>query len=800
MKRTLLFVLAFAGICTLGVSQDITGFIWEDSNGDGVFDPGEELEDITVTVVDCTTGIAIAGGFTAMTDATGQYSITGIPAGTDYCIQIDENDAEWPAAGFDWCTTDMSVGDSDADNGETGPLFDAGPFDVPGSGDPELDIGIYTLLQIQGDIFEDLNNNGVDDGDDEPFDVCVDVTLFDANTNAIAEECDGSQIITTTTSGGYIFNDVPPGDYYVVFDNICDVDCGGTDYTTNYSFSAGGAVDANGDDNDVDESNGPGSTPTFSLTSQGVDIEVDAGLFGYLLSTISGDIFEDLNDDGLNNAGTDIEVTTCLTVCVIDNITGNPATDCDGAQLCVNLPDGHTGSYEFLDNVPPGEYYMEFSDWCNLNCDVVPELAMSDTGPVEDFTNDNDANNDEGGTPPTFSTPVFMVNDGLPSTWTNETWDVDAGVTGVVLSTIEGEIYEDFNNDGLFAGADALVSCDIEVCIYDNDTGGVAVDCDGNDLCVTTSSGSYQFGNNVPPGDYYVQFDASGCDLCFGSAYAGFSEGGDVDQFSNDNDADGSNGGGEGMDFSTTPVFTVENGDPPLEVDMGVFGTATISGETWEDINGNGTQDAGDGVIDVGDVCIWLVEGGATTDVLDVLGNSLGAPLCITGTSSFTFNDLPPGEYKIVFPDAPNSGGVDYHLTTNWAGVGSDPLASDTDSDACPPMCSPENGCTNNIIVESCQEAEDVEAGYYQAANVHGFVFKDADADDCFGGPDMLWDAVPFAVPAITVSISLGGAAVTDVFGNNVAAITVDGSTAGGEYCFENLPRKYNPSGHRTRL
>ena len=248
--------------------------------------------------------------------------------------------------------------------------------------------------------------------------------------------------------------------------------------------------------------------------------------------------------------------------------------------------------------------------------------------------------------------------------------------------------------------------------------------------------------------------------------------------------------------FSTTPTFTILNDDPPdpIEVDMGAFGLGTISGETWEDLDGNGTQDGGDAAVDVGDICLWLIDpvSGDAVDVLDVMGNSLGAPYCVPGGGTYTFTDLPPGQYKVEFPDAPSVGGNDYFLT-DWAGTGSDPLASGTDSDACPANCTgfglPDaNGCTNGFFIESCNELEDVEAGYYQALNISGKVFKDADADNCFGGIDLTWDAVPFAVPAINVSITSGGNPVNDVFGNPVAAISVDGNTAGGEYCFMDLP------------
>jgi len=782
MKKALLMILAIAGLSSITYAQDITGHIWEDVDGNGLDDDGSDWDNVTVTLVLCSSpGVAVSGvtgGNPVTTDADGEYEFTGIPDGGPYCIEVTDM-----PAGETYCTT-TDDDDSEADPNQTAEPYTAGQFEVPDDPDFVLDVGLYVPISIDGQIYVDLNNDGNFDGAESLLDVCVDVCIMN-DDGSIAQDCNGDDLCELgVTNGSYQFDDVPPGDYYIEYTNFCDIDCNGTDYPPT-------AANA-GPDNDMDEANGAFTTSDISVTSGGADQTVNAGVYGYLLSTISGEAFEDIDDDGFLGGG-DLQLTTCYTVCVINDDTGNTAQDCDGNDLCETLPSG--GTYEFLDNVPPGNYYMEFSDFCDLSCSTPPELGMSDGSDVDDASNDNDADTDDGSG--TYTTPVFNVNDGPSDTWTNEEWDVDVGVTGIVLSTIEGEVWEDLNNDGIQGGGEPLLSTCVTVCVYDDATGSIALDCDGDQLCITTSDGTYQFGNNVLPGDYYIQFDDF-CDLCDGDSEAYFadSDGGDVETNINDNDADGSNGGGVGMTMSTTPTFTVTGDDTdadPWEVDAGVYGGGTISGEVWEDLNGDGVQDGGDPGIGGIEVCLEIFSG---IDAIDVFGATV---VCTTtdGSGNYTFENLPPltggQNYKVIFDEDPNVGGDDYFFTT-WSDA--NPTDSATDSDACWPNCTPANGCTNGFLLESCEDLVDIDAGYFRPINIGGQVFKDGDGDGCFGGsPDFAWDDpdVSGFVPGITVTLSLsGGGAAVDVDGNAVAPITVDGSTVDGIYCFENLaPGEY---------
>lgn len=82
-----------------------------------------------------------------------------------------------------------------------------------------------------------------------------------------------------------------------------------------------------------------------------------------------------------------------------------------------------------------------------------------------------------------------------------------------------------------------------------------------------------------------------------------------------------------------TPVFTVDTGEY-LDWDAGLFQYASVSGMKYEDRNGNGTRDTGEPGL--ANWVIWLDAG---------IGNPISTTTTTTGT--FTFVDLPPGNYTL---------------------------------------------------------------------------------------------------------------------------------------------------------
>ena len=76
-------------------------------------------------------------------------------------------------------------------------------------------MGLLLPVVVGDFVWEDSNGNGLQDVD-EPGIEGVGVTLFQVDpAGGAAIEIDSA---TTTAEGEYLFSDLPPGEYFVVFD------------------------------------------------------------------------------------------------------------------------------------------------------------------------------------------------------------------------------------------------------------------------------------------------------------------------------------------------------------------------------------------------------------------------------------------------------------------------------------------------------------------------------------------------------------------------------------------------------
>jgi hypothetical protein len=136
----------------------------------------------------------------------------------------------------------------------------------------------------------------------------------------------------------------------------------------------------------------------------------------------------------------------------------------------------------------------------------------------------------------------------------------------------------------------------------------------------------------------------------------------------------------------------------------------------------------------------------------------------------YEFITLRPGDYRVIFGTIPDF----YHTQANAAGGPTHPTDVDNDSDA-----DEMSGETFIIELESDDDEEDIDAGYYEAGSIEGVVFEDCNGNGIRDGGEML-------LPGWTVQLTTStGGPVTDVFGNIVGTIPTDGS---GAYIFENIP------------
>ncbi len=163
-------------------SGKIDGHVWQDLNGDGVFDEADKaagLEGVTVTLK--TNGVVVA---TTTTAADGSYSFDNLPPGDYEIIQTDLPD---------WSSTMDSDGTND----------NSIVVSLPDGGRSANNNFLDTLpAMLKGFVFVDNDNNLLRAKGDSPV------------TNALVRlMVDGVVVASTNTdiTGYYEFDDVPPG-------------------------------------------------------------------------------------------------------------------------------------------------------------------------------------------------------------------------------------------------------------------------------------------------------------------------------------------------------------------------------------------------------------------------------------------------------------------------------------------------------------------------------------------------------------------------------------------------------------
>jgi len=262
-------------------------------------------------------------------------------------------------------------------------------------------------------------------------------------------------VVFTNMDGGYTFNQVMPGDYYVQFTipnnfNITDPNIGGND-----------AIDS-----DVDESNGIGTTQILTLMPQGTLTNVDLGIYEFV--TIGDMVWIDSNENGLMDAGEDGLPGVIITL-INQNGSAKDMVETDA-----------NGKY-LIENVIPGMYQLRF--------DMPMNFVFTEANVGNDESIDSDASNVSGNLG--FTDP-FMIASGMT------TLDIDAGVIPTTSAEINGLAWEDFNGDGLQDPSENILE-GVQVDLFDDQ--GVLIG-----QTTTGMDGRYSF-TSVAPGVIYLVFN-----------------------------------------------------------------------------------------------------------------------------------------------------------------------------------------------------------------------------------------------------------------------------------------------------
>ncbi len=281
--------------------------VWYDNDGDGLQESGEGgVQGVVVTLYSTTTGqpVEVSPGvpMTDTTDANGLYLFDNLPPG-DYYVVFD---LDTLPSGYQ--VTQQNAGDdaldSDADP-TTGQSDPTGPL-ASGDQDLTLDMGIYQPVQVGDTVWYDNDGDGLQESGEGGVQGVV-VTLYSTTTGQPVEVSPGVPMTDTTDANGlYLFDNLPPGDYYVVF----DLDTLPSGYQVTQQNAGDDALDS-----DADPTTGQ-SDPTGPLASGDQDLTLDMGIYRsqpVLTSTKRDTLAVDADGDGIPSPGDTLEYRVTIT-------------------------------------------------------------------------------------------------------------------------------------------------------------------------------------------------------------------------------------------------------------------------------------------------------------------------------------------------------------------------------------------------------------------------------------------------------------------------------------------------------
>jgi len=285
----------------------IEGIVFWDENGNGTVDENERLADMDVYIPGSSVDNEVATAFlTAVTDSTGYYIIDDIPSRID-----DVSVTCTVLAGEPSATAIYEIGiqrNLPIQSG-LGTWIDF----------PLVRTTSYTSAYIFGEVYFDADDSGTYDVDDTPY--------TEGILNATLTI--GSDTQTTDSFGFYIFDGLTANQTYLV------------------------NVTANGyeDHNEYETAKlGYNAKVNFSMTKEA--------------NSISGFVFEDVNENGILDAGDKI-INAKITAVKDGGGNYEAYTDATGFYLLPNLP---VGDYDIVcTQIVSGLELPEYQDWTYLD-------------------------------------------------------------------------------------------------------------------------------------------------------------------------------------------------------------------------------------------------------------------------------------------------------------------------------------------------------------------------------------------------------------------------------------------------
>ena len=501
-----------------------------------------------------------------------------------------------------------------------------------------VDVNILEKLIIGDFVWDDVNNNGLQDADEPGIDG-VTVSLFDANDNLVAE--------TVTANGGEYVFEVCPGEYFVIFG----------DFPSGFGVTTPNA----GDDTLDSDADADGRTPMFELTNEN-NPNIDCGLVTLcnLEATVSGDEEVCSGEEAtLTASGGDTYLWS----------TGDTT-----ASITVNPTATTTYTVVVSDST-----VVDCSEELSITVNVTEKLIIGDF--VWDDVNNNglqDANEPgiDGVTVSLFDANDNLVAETVTANGGEYVFEVCPGEYFVVFGDFPtgfGVTTPNAGDDTLDSDADA----DGRTPMFEmTDTDNTTIDCGLVTLCTIEATIS---------GDEEV---------CSGEEAMLTAAGGDTYLWST-----GETTASITVDPTSTTSYSVVVSDSTvvdcseeLSITVNVTEKLIIGDFVWNDVNNNGLQDADEPGIDGVTVSLFDANDNLVAETVSANGGEYVFEVC-PGEYYVVFGDFPTG-FGVTTPNA-----GDDTLDSDADADGRTPMFEMTDTDNTTIDCGLVALCTINPAV-----------------------------------------------------------------------------------------------------
>ncbi len=699
-------------IAATQLGREIGNRVWNDANGNGRQDAGEAgIQNVSVVLCQVVGGVSTPVA-TATTDANGDYyfsSYSGvstankrfgvtqlggvIPAGTSYEICIPVAD---PALAGLQLTPFRNAG-TNTQNDSDG-VLSGGNYVIQTVGTQRN--GTAQHANDVGFLVANASLSGFVYEDSNPSNTlnAGDTPLAGVTVVLSGVTSGGTtitpQTATTDGTGAYSFTGLAGGTY-----TVTETQPGGYLNRGEQPGSTGGTAPQNG-------------TVISAIPLAPGQASINNNFGEVLPAQLSGNVYHDITNDGTFNAGDALipNVTLLLT-----------GTDDLGAAVSVQQVSG-TGAYAFT-ALRPGDY------------------TVSETQPTGFVTR---TNNPGTAFTPGTGTPGTVVGDAIQTIRLNSNANSPNNNFGEVLAAnaqLSGFVYIDADNDGTFDGGETPIPGATVILTGTLATGGTATP-----LTTTTDgTGAYSF-TGLLPGTYSVQEvqPTTPANLLTGRNTAGTVTNGTP-----------GTAGAVGDDNIRAVVLNSFGNSP--NNNFGEVVSAQLAGSVYEDLNDDGTFNAGDAAL----AGVTLVLTG-TNDLAAI------TPVTVTTAAdgSYSFTALRPGTYTVSETQP-----AGFLNRTNTAGATTNGTPGTVVGDA-----------IQTVVLNSAGTSPGNNFGEVRPVQLSGSVYHDVNDDGTFDAGD---------APLAGVTLVLTG---TDDLGNPVTPATVT-TAADGSYSFTNLrPGTYSVS------